>query len=50
MAIAGVLLAAIYIPFQQANAFTVTVDLPSAEGVNNEISNSVASEPFEIER
>jgi hypothetical protein len=49
VAIAGVLLAAIYIPFQQANAFTVTVGLPDAEGVNNEISNSIAGEPFEIE-
>lgn len=48
MAIAGVLLTVIFIPFQQANAFTVTTNLPGATGVNNEISNSVAGEPFEI--
>jgi hypothetical protein len=47
-AVAAVLLTVIFVPFQQANAFTVTVDLPDATGVTNEITGSISGEPFEI--
>lgn len=42
MAITAVLLTIIFVPFQRANAFTVTIDL------DNTVSQSPTGEPFEI--
>ncbi len=45
--IAAVLLAAIFVPFQNANAFTVTIDLPDAD--DDTVTQSSAGEPVEVE-
>ncbi|AFU57902.1 hypothetical protein Ngar_c09600 [Candidatus Nitrososphaera gargensis Ga9.2] len=44
--IAAVLLTVIFVPFQKANAFTVTTTLPNAVG--GAINNSVSGENFQI--
>jgi len=44
--VAAVLLTVIFVPFQQANAFTVTTTLPNASG--GAINNSVSGENFQI--
>jgi hypothetical protein len=46
IAIAGIILSIIFVPFQSAEAFTVTIDLPDDD--DGEITQSAAGEPFEI--
>jgi hypothetical protein len=46
IAIAGIILSVIFVPFQTATAYTVTIDL--VEDDDGDINQSAAGEPFEI--